>query len=164
MRGELLEFADDLGHGREVLLAATRRFARAFEALAAAQVHFHPHHVAELRAFRGDRRIGHDLDLVGERDALRVRDGIRSELGDGAIACEERPACMRFTIAPYCAAIRPAACVPARPSAWTVLAASRRSPRAAPAAAEKTPSVAPECQPCSMCRGPMHSPTRGPIS
>ena len=35
---------------------------------------------------------------------------------------------------------------------------------AAPAAAENTPTVAPECQPCAMCSGPMHMPTRGPIS
>src|SRR6267378_703175 len=49
---------------------------------------------------------------------------------------------MRFTIAPYCAAISPAACVPAMPSACTVLSASSFKPRAAPAPAEKTPSVA----------------------
>src|SRR5216683_3101377 len=62
---------------------------------------------------------------------------------------------MRFTIAPYCAAISPAACVPAMPSAWTVLSASSFRPRAAPAPAEKTPSVAPECQPCPMCSCPI---------
>src|SRR3979490_2302653 len=38
---------------------------------------------------------------------------------------------MRFTIAPYCAAISPAACVPAMPSACTVLSASSFKPRAA---------------------------------
>ena len=48
--------------------------------------------------------------------------------------CEARPACMRFTIAPYCAAISPAACVPAMPSACTVFAgvepqAARRAGR-----------------------------------
>jgi hypothetical protein len=78
--------------------------------------------------------------------------------------CEARPACMRFTIAPYCAAIRPAAWVPPMPSACTVLPASSRSPRAAPAAAANTPTVAPECQPWAICSGPMHSPRRGPIS
>ena len=31
--------------------------------------------------------------------------------------CEARPACMRFTIAPYCAAISPADWVPVMPSA-----------------------------------------------
>jgi len=35
---------------------------------------------------------------------------------------------------------------------------------AAPQAAEKTPTVAPWCQPCPMCSCPMHIPTRGPIS
>ena len=44
---------------------------------------------------------------------------------------------MRLTIAPYCAAIRPAACVPAMPSACTVFSASSRSARAAPAAGGK---------------------------
>jgi len=34
----------------------------------------------------------------------------------------------------------------------------------APAAAEKTPTVAPECQPWTICSWPMHMPTRGPIS
>ena len=34
----------------------------------------------------------------------------------------------------------------------------------APAAAENTPTVAPECQPGPICPGPMHKPTRGPIS
>ena len=43
-------------------------------------------------------------------------------------------------------------------------AAVSRSPRAAPAAAENTPTVAPECQPWPICSWPMHSPTRGPIS
>ncbi len=71
---------------------------------------------------------------------------------------------MRFTMAPNCAAIRPAACVPAMPSACTVLSASSFKPRAAPAAEENTPSVAPECQPDAMWAGPMHRPTRGPIS
>ena len=33
-----------------------------------------------------------------------------------------------------------------------------------PAAAENTPSVAPECQPWPMCSWPMQRPTRGPIS
>ena len=42
----------------------------------------------------------------------------------------------------------------------------RRAPsaRAAPAAAENTPTVAPECQPWPICSWPMHRPTRGPIS
>src|SRR6266705_970329 len=64
---------------------------------------------------------------------------------------------MRLTMAPYCAAIRPAAWVPAMPSACTTLSAGRRSAAAAPATPANTPTVAPECQPWPMCCGPMHS-------
>ena len=71
---------------------------------------------------------------------------------------------MRLTMAPNCAAISPAACVPAMPSAWTIFSAGSFKPAAAPAAAENTPNVAPECQPWTMCSWPMHMPTRGPIS
>ena len=56
---------------------------------------------------------------------------------------------MRLTMAPYCAAISPADCVPAMPSACTVCSAESRKAAAAPAAAENTPTVAPECQPCA---------------
>jgi hypothetical protein len=78
--------------------------------------------------------------------------------------CAARPACMRLTMAPNWAAISPDDWVPAMPSAWTVCAAVSRNPRAAPAAAENTPTVAPECQPWPICSWPMHMPTRGPIS
>ena len=71
---------------------------------------------------------------------------------------------MRLTMAPYCAAISPADCVPAMPSACTVSSALSPSAALAPAAAENTPTVAPECQPWPMCSWPMHMPTRGPTS
>jgi hypothetical protein len=71
---------------------------------------------------------------------------------------------MRLTIEPNCAAIKPHDCVPAMPNACTVLSASSFIARAAAAADAYTPTVAPECQPCAICSGPMQMPTRGPIS
>ena len=51
-----------------------------------------------------------------------------------ARSAPERPACMRLTMAPNCAAISPADCVPAMPSACTAWSGGRRSAAAAPAA------------------------------
>ena len=70
---------------------------------------------------------------------------------------------MRLTMAPYCAAINPAACVPAIPSACTVWSSDSPKIEAAAAAAGNT-ARAPECQPWAVKSCPMHMPTRGETS
>src|ERR1700676_1068973 len=77
---------------------------------------------------------------------------------------DARPACIRLTMEPYWAAIRPDACVPAIPNAWTVCSFERRKADADADADENTPTVDAECQPWAKCSAPMQIPTRGPVS
>ena len=89
MSRQFLELRDDVGRSCEVPLAAPRRFLRAFEARAAAKLHFDAHRVAVGCALRGDGRVWPDFDLFRERHALRVGDGCVGELLDAAIALQE---------------------------------------------------------------------------
>src|ERR1019366_7553322 len=72
---------------------------------------------------------------------------------------------MRLHMASYCAAMRPADCVPASPNASSYAAASSFSSDPAATALACVPNTGPECHPRDSISAPCSAmPTRGPIS
>jgi len=120
------------------------------------------------------RQLGEPETILRARErscrSRRIRFRTRRRSGEAALseqravkpALRERPACMRFTIAPYCAAISPAAWVPAMPSAWTVLSASSLSRAPAPAPRKSRASPPNATLPDMLL--PHAQSTRGPTS
>ena len=85
-----LNLPHDVGLAGEARFAAARRLDGLLELLAVLEPHLDAHHVAVVRAARGDRGIVQHADLFRQRDAPLVVDHLVGELIDEHVAFEQQ--------------------------------------------------------------------------